>query len=258
VAVANRSREPACRLVRHLASHCGVSTGDDESAVQGGYGTETEGCPRSDCPRHFADDPAEPACGVVELQDLGPALPAFDLAICSTGAPHAVLTRTEYEGVLSELTGRLVVIDIAVPRDAEPDLEELGTVELYNVDDLDGLIEQRVGRRREEIPEALRIVDEEVEKFFTWMDGRRVAPTIKLLKERLEETCLDEVERYAGNFHSSDREELEKFARSLCRKILHRPVTGLRRLAEEASNGEHRRAEKVLRRLFGLEEENDG
>ena len=190
----------------------------------------------------------------MELDAVGEAIPGFDVAISSTGAQEPVLSEKGMRGCLGSLTDPLLMIDIAVPRDVDPALGNLPNVFLYNIDDLDDLVEKSQQRRRREVTRAEAIVDEEVERFRSWLDVRRVVPTIKRLRERMKALQDAEIEKYGDNFEASDREELERFARSLCRKILHDPITYLRQAAEESTNGEYVAAAEAVREIFDLEE----
>ena len=202
-----------------------------------------------------AEEPAQmPETCLLELEDVPDAIADFDLVICSTGSPRPLLRSEDCADRLKGLTRPLLIIDIAVPRDVDPALNELPEVFLCNIDDLNRLVEKNLDRRRGEIPKARAIVQEEVQKFCDWLDTRRVVPTIKLLKSHLAKIQEAEIERYGKNFHPGDREELEKFARSLCRKILHDPVSYLREVARSSDNGEHAEAAAVIRQIFDLVE----
>jgi len=198
------------------------------------------------------DELAMPETRILELEEVPEVIGKFDLVICSTASPRPVLRREHCVRELEALEHTLLIIDIAVPRDVDPALGEMPGVVLRNIDDLNREVEENLDRRRGEIPRAEAIVEEEVEKFSDWMDARRVVPTIKLLRAHVNEIKEAEIERYGKNFDPADRDDLEKFARSLCRKILHDPVSFLREEATSTENGEHAEAAALIRRIFDL------
>ena len=197
-------------------------------------------------------------CGGRALQwdDLGSALGAADIVICSTAAPHPVLTRREFRRVLPGGVRRpLCIIDIAIPRDVEPEVGEEDNVFLYNIDDLQQMVEDSLGRRREELPAAEAIVAEGVEEFWAWFSGLAVVPTIRDLRERSEELRraeLDKAMRRLSHLAPEDREAVEGLTRSLLNKLLHAPTV---RLREAAGNGRGIHALDTLRYLFELDPE---
>ena len=140
-----------------------------------------------------------------------------------------------------------------MPRNVEQRLSELPNVFLYNIDDLDRLVARNVERRREEIPRAQAIVDDEVAQFGKWLDSLQVAPTIKLLQQYLGKVQQGQIKRYGRKFASSEQKELEEFSRSLCSKILHQPMAFLRELTANGSNSEALAMVETIRRMFDLD-----
>ena len=195
-----------------------------------------------------------PTTEAVGLEDLEGVLGRSDLVITSTGSAEAVLT---YEGLADGLRRRrrpLFIVDIAMPRDVDARLGTLANVYLYNLDDLDRLVERNLERRRREIPRAEAIVESEVEAFGRWLASLGSAPTIRLLQEYLDLLREAQIERYGRKFAATDREPLERFAESLCNQILHKPLKFLKLLAENGPTGEQLKAAELVRRMFGLKE----
>ena len=193
----------------------------------------------------------------VGLEDLEGVLGRSDLVITSTGSAEAVLT---YEGLADGLRRRerpLFIVDIAMPRDVDARLGTLPNVYLYNLDDLDRLVERNLERRRREIPRAEAIVESEVEAFGRWLAALGSAPTIRLLQEYLDSLREAQIERYGRKFAAADREPLERFAESLCNRILHKPLKFLKRLAEDGPTGEQLKTAELVRRMFGLKESDE-
>ncbi|MEA3367952.1 MAG: glutamyl-tRNA reductase, partial [Planctomycetota bacterium] len=116
-----------------------------------------------------APEGPRPAAEAVDLDALPEAVAQADLVITSTGATEPVLTHAALAPALGRRTEPVMIVDIAVPRDVDPRLGRLESVYLYDLDDLDRLVERNLERRRAEIPRAEAIVDDEVDQFERWL-----------------------------------------------------------------------------------------
>ena len=192
---------------------------------------------------------AEIEARAASFDDLDALLLEADIVITCTAAPAPILTRDRLATAMSERRGRkLVLIDIAVPRDVEPEARSLRGVRLYDLDDLRGWGSSSLAP--ETIERARAIVDEEVAGFLAWQAARAAVPTIRALRDRAERILNEEVER-----RSPERaEELREFGRRLLNKMLHEPLVQLR--AGTVSDGEAFLS--LARDLFGLEGEENG
>jgi glutamyl-tRNA reductase len=202
--------------------------------------------------------PSATATEAISLEDIPKALPGVDLVISSTGSPELVLT---YDGLAASLRRRqspLFIVDIAVPRDVDERLGDLDNVFLYNIDDLDHLVARNVDRRRQEIPRAEAIVEDELCEFSRWLASLQVTPMIRLLREQLDALQQAHIDRYGKQFSDADRERLKAFTQTLCNQILHKPTTFLKELSKEGSTSESLQTVDIIRRLFGLDSNNDG
>ena len=177
-----------------------------------------------------------------------------DIALCSTAAPHAVVTWERVGAVIGGRHGRpLCLLDLAVPRDVDPALAQLENVFLYDIDDLQTVAAQASARRRDEVPAAERIVEEETDLFWAWYGGLGVVPVIKEFRGRMEALRAAEVERalrQLGHLAPEDRDRIEQLSQALLSKFLHQPTVALKAAAEE---GRGYGLLEALRRLFGLE-----
>jgi len=177
-----------------------------------------------------------------------------DIALCSTAAPHAVVTWERVAGAIQSRGGRpLCILDLAVPRDVEPAVGQLENVFLYDVDDLQAVAGQAALQRRGEIPAAEGIVNEEVERFWAWYGGLAVVPALKEFRERLDAVRANELERALKRFKHlapEDRDQLEQFSRALLSKFLHQPTVALK---DAADRGRGYALLEALKELFGLE-----
>jgi glutamyl-tRNA reductase len=196
-------------------------------------------------------------CGgvAVHFDQLLENLARADIVISSTDAPHCVIRRCDVENALRERRGRsLFLIDIAVPRDIEPSAAELAGCYLYNVDDLQRVVEETISRRKRELSRCLAAVDEETEKFMRWARRLEVAPTIVELRDSLHELKRQELDALLNKYPdlpAAARSEIERTADRLVNKILHQPI----KILQEPSSEEHGRGVlAAARRLFGLEQ----
>jgi len=195
----------------------------------------------------------QPQTEGVGLEDLPAVLPRADLVIASTGSPEPVLGLEAVAESLGRRDRPLFIVDIAVPRDVDARIAELDNVFLYNIDDLDRLVERNLERRRQEIPRAEAIVEDELREFVAWQSSLQAAPAIKLLTEFLEGLRQAHVERYAGKFSEADREQLRRFAQTLGNQFLHKPLEYLRQMSENGATGETLATVELVKRLFGLD-----
>jgi glutamyl-tRNA reductase len=135
----------------------------------------------------------------------------------------------------------------------DPAVAQIENVFLYDVDDLQTVAAQATARRRDEIPAAERIVEEETDFFWAWYGGLGVVPTIKELRSRMEEIRIAELERALRQLPHLDpetRARVEQLSQSLLNKFLHQPTVALKAAAEE---GRGYGLLQALRRLFGME-----
>jgi glutamyl-tRNA reductase len=190
----------------------------------------------------------------VSLEEAWAHFATTDIALCSTAAPHAVVTWERVGAVIGERRGRpLCILDLAMPRDVDPAVAQIENVFLYDVDDLQTVAAQATARRREEIPAAERIVEEETDLFWAWYGGLGVVPTIKELRasmDALRVAELDRALRQLGHLSAEDRARVEQLSQTLLNKFLHQPTVALKAAAEE---GRGYGLLEAVRRLFGME-----
>jgi len=187
------------------------------------------------------------------LEEAWPHFATTDIALCSTAAPHAVVTWERVGAVIRGRRGRpLCILDLAVPRDVDPAIAQLENVFLYDIDDLQTVAAQATARRHDEVPAAERIVEEETDLFWAWYGGLGVVPVIKEFRSRMEALRAAEVARalrHLGHLAPEDRARVEQLSQALLNKFLHQPTVALKAAAEE---GRGYGLLEALRRLFGL------
>jgi glutamyl-tRNA reductase len=193
------------------------------------------------------------------LEELVDQLQHVDIIISSTGATGTILSKKDLKPVMRERRNKpLFFIDIAVPRDLDQDINELDNVYLYDIDDLQNVVEMNRAERDREAVKAERIVEEETLKFSGWLDSMEVTPTIVDLRRMADEICRAEVEKTLGklkHFSPNDQKSLEKMASAIVSKMLHNPVQYLK--ADNANHGILRRGRiNTVREIFHLNENN--
>ncbi len=190
----------------------------------------------------------------VSLEEAWPHFATTDIALCSTAAPHAVVTWERVGTIIGARRGKpLCILDLAMPRDVDPAIAQLENVFLYDVDDLQTVAAQATARRRDEIPAAERIVEEETDLFWAWYGGLGVVPTIKELRAHMDDiraTELERVLRQLDHLSPDDRAQVEQFSQALLNKFLHQPTIALKKAAEE---GRGYGLLEAVRPRFGME-----
>jgi glutamyl-tRNA reductase len=181
-----------------------------------------------------------------------------DIVISSTSAPHHILKREEMQAITLERRHRpIFLIDIANPRDIDPGCNEVDNVYLYNIDDLQSVVASNLKERQREAERAETIVEREVGLFQAWMRGLDVVPTIVSLRNRVEEIRRAELQKalsHIGDLTPEQRETITSMTTAMVNKILHQPMSELKRRAVSQDGHVY---SAVLRRLFGLEEKGE-
>ena len=206
--------------------------------------------------RARADALAEEFQGrAIDYQNFLQSMPDVDILLASSGAQDYILTREEMRGVIGRRRNRpMFLIDIAVPRNIEPSVNELDNVFLYDIDDLEKVVSTNMQGRIEVAAQAEDIIREEVERMMARLKTRQVAPTIVSLQDQLEQTRAAEIERMRaklGKLTPQQEEAIEAITRGIINKIAHGPISELRRQASEPG-GAH--LVNIIRKLFRLEE----
>lgn len=189
----------------------------------------------------------------VEFEYLGGQLGEVDIVISSTGSPDCIISAGMIEAALRRRKNRLLfLIDVAVPRDIDPAAGQIDTVYLYNIDDLQAVVDQNTRNRLQEAQKAQIIIDEEVAKFFEWHATLEVVPTIVDLKGKAEEIIRGEMEKshaWMKDLGADEREHIEILVNSVVNKILHDPVVGLKKESRDGGADPYVAAVKRLFRL---------
>jgi len=189
----------------------------------------------------------------VPWDDLAQGVAASDIVVTATGSQRPIITRAQVEA------GRhrrdpLFIIDIAVPRDVEASVGDIEQVFLYNVDDLQTLVQENLSRRSSEVDRAEAIVAEEVAKFGAWQRSRGAVPTIVALRERFDRIRRSELNRLDGKLSGltpEARTRVDEVTRLIVEKLLLEPTEQLKGLPDEETQVAYTEA---INRLFRLRE----
>jgi glutamyl-tRNA reductase len=176
-----------------------------------------------------------------------------DLVISTTGAQDPIVTADRYRRIDHDRAQRLLfILDLAVPRDFDPEIERFNNVYLYSIDDLQAVCERNRRAREKQWPKANRIIQDETDRFMAELNRRQTGPTIKQLKDRAEQLKSDELQRLQnklGEIDDGASREIERSFDRLVNKLLHPPLESLR---EEAYQGSTQGLLDALRRLFQI------
>ncbi|AMV73787.1 glutamyl-tRNA reductase [Desulfuromonas carbonis] len=181
-------------------------------------------------------------------------LPQVDIVLTSTGAPNFILGHKTIEEVIKRRRYKpMFFIDIAVPRDIDPRVNDIDNVYLYDVDDLQGVVQANLKERHKEAKKAEGIIEQELGSFFKWLSTLDVVPTIVALRKKLEEVRRAELEKTFGNLKElgeKERKSIEALTAAIVNKVLHRPMMLLKQSQNDPAGDSYVDAVRVL---FDLE-----
>lgn len=190
-------------------------------------------------------------CPITQLKDI---LLQADIVFTTSSAPFPILTVQDIAPIIQN-RGDLYIVDIAVPRDVEPQVGEIEGVHLYNLDDLQNVVDENRAKREEALPLARRIIDEELAKFWEASESQQVIPTIRQLRDHVEQIRQAELTRIKNRLPSEQQAEMqrlmEEFSYRFMNKVLHQPTQNLK---VKATQGSGALFTSLTRDLFGLED----
>ncbi len=194
-------------------------------------------------------------CGgrAIGFDDLRPALDTADIVIASTGSQEPIITRAMLAGAISARRGRpIFVIDIAVPRDVEASAAQIDNVFLYNIDDLQAIVDRQARSRKAEIESAEAIIKQEVQRFIERFRTLDAVPVITAIRDKFEQIRRTEIEKLKGKMGGLSREQLDAIdaaTRSIVNKICHHPMI---RIKDYAASAEPPVSLEQVCELFGI------
>lgn len=192
--------------------------------------------------------------GVIEWESLLNEIPKMDIIISSVTAPNYILTKQQVE--LARKASRketLFIIDIGVPRNVEPAVNEIENVFLHDLDSLTHIVDQTFHKRRQEIPKVNEIILEELKEFYEWMEALEVVPTIRDLRSHFEQVRSEEIGRLSHKLSDKEKELVDMVSKKIINRLLREPITGLKESGDR-SREETSKTLNIVRKLFGLKQ----
>jgi glutamyl-tRNA reductase len=188
----------------------------------------------------------------IALNDVANTLAMHDVTICCTASPLPIIGKGTVESALKVRRHKpMLLIDLAVPRDVEPEVRQLDDAFVYTVDDLGRIAAEGLAARTNAVQQAEVIIDTEVRDFMRWMGARSVVPTIRALRDQAERSRRNELERAWKALERGDdtRKVLERLSEALTNKLLHPPTQAL----NAASDAERAALIEMLARLYQID-----
>jgi len=183
----------------------------------------------------------------------------FDIVLSATSSNDLILTKDDVAAAMKKRNyNSLVLMDIAIPRDIDPEAKNIDYVFYNDIDSLNIIVQQNLTKRKEEIPKVEKIIEEELESFLSWFNSLEVAPTIKNLRDYFEAIRVEEFEKNKNRFSPEDQEKVEIITKRIINKILHQPTVELKKFSESGVNQDEA-AQKIsiVRELFGINNKNE-
>jgi len=194
----------------------------------------------------------------ISFEEIGDQLLHVDIVIASTSSPEPIISSDQVKKAMKGRKNRpLFFIDIAVPRNVEPRVNEIENAFVYTIDDLKGIIESNLSKRKDEAVKAERMVDEEVIKFSEWLKTLDVVPTIVALKEKCKKIRQIELKKTLsnlGNLTPEQRKSVENLALSITKKVLNDPIVFLKTKENRSSRNLYL---DITQKLFNLDSNNE-
>lgn len=191
----------------------------------------------------------------VEWSRLWETMQQVDAVICATGAPHTILHAEDMVRVLDGRAGQpLMMVDVAVPRDIHPAVDDLDCVTVYDIDALNNVVDEALAQRRACIPAVEAIIAEEADRYWQWLNQRSVVPVIKDLRQEVNAVVqaeLDAALDKLDHLNEGDKSIVQRMAHRILNKVLHSPTTTLR---QHAADGDGEDYAAMVRELFALDE----
>jgi glutamyl-tRNA reductase len=195
----------------------------------------------------------------IPYEDLYERLADADILISSTAATDYVVTKDNVAGAMRHRRGDpLFLIDIAVPRDIDPAVNEVGDVFLYDIDDLNGVVESNLEERMREAEKAEHIIADEMAAFEEWLESMEIVPTVAAIRAKAEAVRQQELEKAIkrlGGLSEKELKTIDALTCSIVNKMLHGPTNRLKNVAADKDGYEYVEAARFL---YGLDANPEG
>lgn len=191
---------------------------------------------------------------VIPVQEMASWIQKMDMVISSTSSSEYILNYADMNAALTKSRKKnLFILDIAVPRDIDPEIKNIPGVHLYNIDDINRIIQDNLKSRTGEMEKCEKIIENEYMSFLNWYMTLSITPVIQGLTGKIEEICVKEIHRVikqSAQLDENERKVLERLAKRIPSQILHSPISNLKK-AVERGNGYY--YAKSIKELFELE-----
>ena len=190
---------------------------------------------------------------VIPFTEFRESIYKFDIIISATASPEILVRKDDVKNALKKRSNNsMILMDIAVPRDIDPETKKIDYVFYHDLDSLNIIVEQNLAKRKSEIPKVEKIIEEELDNFWEWYNSLQAAPAIKDLRDFFEEIRNEEVEKNKNKFSTEDQEKLDIVTKRIINKILHHPTIELRKADETSGSVEGTTKIGIIRDLFGI------
>lgn len=190
---------------------------------------------------------------VIPFSEFKESIFKYDIIISATAAPEILISKDDVKAALKKRNNNpMILMDIAVPRDIDPETRKIDYVFYHDLDSLNIIVEQNLTRRKSEIPKVEKIIEEELDDFWEWYNSLQAAPAIKDLRDYFETIRNEEVEKNKNKFASEDQEKLDIVTKRIINKILHHPTIELRKADDSTGSGDSATKIGIIRDLFGI------
>jgi len=190
---------------------------------------------------------------VIPFTEFKESIYKFDIIISATASPEIIIRKDDVKNALRKRNNNpMILMDIAVPRDIDPETKKIDYVFYHDLDSLNIIVEQNLSKRKSEIPKVEKIIEEELDNFWEWYNSLQAAPAIKDLRDFFEDIRNEEVEKNKNKFSSEDQGKLDIVTKRIINKILHHPTIELRKADETSASVEASTKIGIIRDLFGI------
>ena len=178
----------------------------------------------------------------------------FDVIVSATSSDKILVTKDDIKSIMKKRKGSPVcIMDIAIPRDIDPNVKKIDNVFYNDIDSLNVIVEENLRKRKDEIPKVQKIILEEMVGFFSWYNTLEVVPVIKSVRHFFDEIGNDELVKLKNKISSDDYAKVEEMTKRLLGRLLHNPTIKLRELAETGTDTKDTAVNTlIIRELFGL------
>ena len=189
-----------------------------------------------------------------EFDQLPTALEISDIVISATSSPEHVIGADLVAGICRQRHYQpIFLIDLAMPRDIDPEVNKLDGVYLYNLDDLNEVVQMNVEKRKQEIPKAMKIVDRHVSEFLGWMSTHTTSSTISSLKRYFERLRQSELDRLRKRLPKEGFAEIDYLTLSITNKLMHQHIKTLKSSSSDPES--HQQHIDFMHKLYELDRE---